>query len=140
MRPVLSGKADVALRLLRLFASHSRRHKGSGVVTALCTTTNSVPHAAQRLIRAGWVASTACTSRGYQLVTDRNELDLLDVTETVEGRLEDGRCVLHAQACPRAEPPGTARTVECGPHDAARGVAFNPDRRPRRGDPPRIGP
>ncbi|HPD65209.1 MAG TPA: Rrf2 family transcriptional regulator [Bacteroidia bacterium] len=54
----------------------------------------------QRLVKAGMLESTRGPSGGFVLKKDPQEVTFLEVFESIEGKLEESKCLNEHQICP----------------------------------------
>lgn len=102
MKLSLSGRTDLALRLLRHLQEAGTLVPVAEAAAEIGTTPQYLPHVAAPLVKAGWVRSTRGPGGGYA-AAGLEDVSLRDLIEAVEGAVEDGRCVLADTPCPRAD-------------------------------------
>lgn len=100
MRMELTRSTDLAVRSLQVLADRAERVKGSELAEMTGTTISFLPQVISPLTRAGWVASTAGSNGGYELVVPADSISLLQVIEACEGPVSEGRCILRPEPCP----------------------------------------
>ena len=97
----MTKKSDLALKSLRCIGdSEGDLVAGKWLAEKLGITTHYLPQVISPLVKAGWIASTPGPRGGYRLLVDLNDVSVLDVIETIEGRIEDQGCVQRGIPCP----------------------------------------
>lgn len=82
----------------------AERMKAPALAAALDATVAFVPQVMGPLVKAGWVRSDPGPAGGYTLDVSLAAVSVLDVVEAVDGKIDDGRCVVAARPCTAAEP------------------------------------
>jgi Rrf2 family protein len=104
MRLEMTKKSDLALKSLRCIGdSDGELVAGKWLAEKLGITTHYLPQVISPLVKAGWIASTPGPRGGYRLLVDLDEVSVLDVIETIEGRIEDQGCVQRGIPCPESD-------------------------------------
>ena len=104
MRLEMTKKSDLALKSLRCIGdSDGDLVAGKWLAEKLGITTHYLPQVISPLVKAGWIASTPGPRGGYRLLVDLNDVSVLDVIETIEGRIEDQGCVQRGIPCPESD-------------------------------------
>lgn len=57
----------------------------------------------QRLVSAGWVASSRGSGGGFELAVPRRNITLLDILETIEGETRLNLCLAEGPSCNRKD-------------------------------------
>lgn len=97
----MTKKSDLALKSLRCIGdSDGDLVAGKWLAEKLGITTHYLPQVISPLVKAGWIASTPGPRGGYRLLVSLDEVSVLDVIETIEGRIEDQGCVQRGIPCP----------------------------------------
>lgn len=101
MRLEMTKKSDLALKSLRCIGdAEGDLVAGKWLADKLDITTHYLPQVISPLVKAGWIASTPGPRGGYRLLVSLEEISVLDVIETIEGRIEDQGCVQRGIPCP----------------------------------------
>ena len=101
MRLEMTKKSDLALKSLRCIGdAEGDLVAGKWLADKLGITTHYLPQVISPLVKAGWIASTPGPRGGYRLLVSLEEVSVLDVIETIEGRIEDQGCVQRGIPCP----------------------------------------
>ncbi len=101
MRLEMTKKSDLALKSLRCIGdSEDDLVAGKDLAEKLQITTHYLPQVIAPLVKAGWIKSTPGPRGGYRLVVDLKDISVLDVIESIEGRIEDQGCVQRGIPCP----------------------------------------
>ena len=101
MRLEMTKKSDLALKSLRCIGdADGDLVAGKWLADKLGITTHYLPQVISPLVKAGWIASTPGPRGGYRLLVSLEEVSVLDVIETIEGRIEDQGCVQRGIPCP----------------------------------------
>lgn len=104
MRLEMTKKSDLALKSLRCIGdSDGELVAGKWLAEKLGITTHYLPQVISPLVKAGWIASTPGPRGGYRLLVDLEDVSVLDVIETIEGRIEDQGCVQRGIPCPESD-------------------------------------
>lgn len=96
----LSEAASIALHGLILIA---REKEGLNVIQIADRTNTSKHHVAkvmQRLVKAGYLYSQRGPNGGFSLKKKPEEINFLDIYETIEGKIEIGSCPMDKNICP----------------------------------------
>lgn len=94
MRLELTKKTDLAFQALsRISESGGNRVNGSSLSEELGISTQYLPHVMAPLTRTGWVGSVSGPRGGYTLEVSLTDISLLDLIVTVEGPVDDARCL-----------------------------------------------
>ena len=97
----MTKKSDLALKSLRCIGdAEGDLVAGKWLADKLDITTHYLPQVISPLVKAGWIASTPGPRGGYRLLVSLEEISVLDVIETIEGRIEDQGCVQRGIPCP----------------------------------------
>jgi Rrf2 family protein len=97
----MTKKSDLALKSLRCIGdAEGDLVAGKWLADKLGITTHYLPQVISPLVKAGWIASTPGPRGGYRLLVSLEEVSVLDVIETIEGRIEDQGCVQRGIPCP----------------------------------------
>lgn len=112
MRLELTKKADLAMRAMVRLAREQAPEPlgGERLAEAISTTVSFLPQVLRPMVGAGWIDSWPGPRGGYRITEVGRRVSVLALIEAVEGPVVDGRCVLRAAPCPRAE--------ACALHDA----------------------
>lgn len=100
MNITLSRRTDLAIKALDVLSQSEGRISGTLLAERIETTIQFLPQVLSPLIRAGWVDSERGPNGGYRSTTPLEAISLLELIETSEGPLENGRCVLRDGPCP----------------------------------------
>ncbi|HAN19977.1 MAG TPA: Rrf2 family transcriptional regulator [Bacteroidales bacterium] len=96
----LSEAASIALHGLILIA---REKEGLNVIKIAERTNTSKHHVAkvmQRLVKAGYLYSQRGPSGGFVLKKKAEDINFLDIYETIEGNIEINTCPMDKPICP----------------------------------------
>lgn len=104
MRLEITRRSDLAVRALVVLGRASERMKGPELAAIVGATPAFLVQVMSPLVRSGWVRSDPGPNGGYMFVGSLDEIDILQVIESVDGPLEHERCVVHPQACDAAMP------------------------------------
>ncbi len=97
----MTKKSDLALKSLRCIGdSNDDLVAGKWLADKLGITTHYLPQVISPLVKAGWVTSTPGPRGGYRLVAELKNISVLEVIESIEGRIEDQGCVQRGIPCP----------------------------------------
>ena len=99
----LSRKTDLALQAMEALSSSEERTSGANLAEQIGTTVQFLPQVLAPLVRAGWVDSERGPRGGYRATVGMDSISLLDLIETTEGEIDNGRCVLRDGPCPGTE-------------------------------------
>lgn len=110
MRLALTRKTDLAVRALRALAAGEERVAGAVLAREVGTSVDFLAQVMRPLTASGWVESTPGPGGGYRLRVPPEEISLLEVIESEEGPVDDGRCVFPGLNCGPDDP--------CPLHDA----------------------
>jgi Rrf2 family transcriptional regulator, nitric oxide-sensitive transcriptional repressor len=61
---------------------------------------NHVSKVLQRLVKAGFIYSNRGPSGGFRLAKSSGQITLLDIYETMDGKIQYKHCAMHGQTCP----------------------------------------
>lgn len=101
MRLEMTKKSDLALKSLRCIAdAEVDLVAGKDLADKLNITTHYLPQVIAPLVKSGWIKSTPGPRGGYRLVVELKDISVLDVIESIEGRIEDQGCVQRGIPCP----------------------------------------
>jgi Rrf2 family protein len=103
MKLELRPSTEMTLRALAALADGQRRTAAELAGPAGTTPANAA-HLVAPLVRAGWVRSSPGPTGGHELAVRLEQISLLALIEAVEGRTDDGRCVMARQPCPAPSP------------------------------------
>ena len=109
MRLEITRKSDLAMRALGVLADRGLT-KRSDLAASVGSTPGFLSQAMVPLVHAGWVGSDPGPAGGYRLLTTLNRISVLNVIEAIEGKTDDGKCVLRGGPCPSQD--------LCALHDA----------------------
>jgi Rrf2 family protein len=104
MRLDLNKRTDLALRAMEELCVEERRVAGAVLADALETTRQYLPQIMNPLVKAKWVESTPGPHGGYQLLTELEDISVLQLIEVMEGPTSNGTCVLTHEVCTGQEP------------------------------------
>lgn len=96
----LSEAASIALHGLILIA---KEKEGLNVIHIAERTNTSKHHVAkvmQRLVKAGYLYSQRGPNGGFSLKKKPEEINFLDIYETIEGKIEISTCPMEKNICP----------------------------------------
>lgn len=99
----LSRKTDLALKAMEVLSSIEGRMGGAALADEIGTTVQFLPQALAPLIKAGWIDSERGPRGGYRAAVGMDSISLLDLIETTDGEIDNGRCVLRDGPCPGTE-------------------------------------
>lgn len=99
----LSRRTDLALRAMEVLSISEERTSGAALAEEIGTTVQFLPQVLAPLIRAGWVDSERGPRGGYLAAVGMDSISLLELVETTEGEIDNGRCVLRDGPCPGTE-------------------------------------
>ncbi len=103
MRLELQRRTDLGLRALRHLAGNEGNLKAQDLGEAIGTSAAFVARVMAPLVQAGWVVSEPGRRGGYRLVAPAAGISVLQLIETMEGPIDNGRCVLRHGPCPGEE-------------------------------------
>ncbi len=96
----LTEAASIAIHGMIILA----RNKGSVSVGHIAEINNSSRHHVakvfQRLVKEGFVTSSRGPTGGFRLKINPEEINLLQIYETIEGKLSTHHCPLEKPVCP----------------------------------------
>jgi Rrf2 family protein len=96
----LTEAASIAIHGMILIA---RTHGQLNVTQIADQTTTSRNHAAkvfQRLVKDGFLTSNRGPSGGFKLAKPADKITLLEIYESIEGKIEISTCPMDKQVCP----------------------------------------
>lgn len=99
VRLELTRKTDLAIRAMQALHDAQARIPGRQLASIIETTTPFIAQVVTPLIQAGWMDSRPGPTGGYGLVADPTKLTVLEVVETIEGPIANGKCVLVGGPC-----------------------------------------
>lgn len=103
-------RTDLALRALHELEAESGVLNAATLAERLDSTPQFMPQVMKPLVREGWITSDPGPRGGYSLRSDLETLSMNQFIEVMEGRIDNGRCVLRAGPCPGSQ--------ECSLHHA----------------------
>jgi Rrf2 family protein len=100
---IIRRNTDYSIRALVYLALHSGKEITAGEIAE----EQDVPleylqKILQKLSRSGFVLSQRGACGGFALARAPQEINLLDVIETMQGKLAMNKCFLEKEACPRS--------------------------------------
>ena len=96
----ISEAASLAMHTMALLAEDPDNvHSVNGIAKILNVSQNHLSKVLQRLSKAGFVESTRGPKGGFVLSLPAGELALLDVYESIEGKLVANECLLEKRIC-----------------------------------------
>ncbi len=104
MRLTVSKRSDLAIRAVRYMAEHGGRIPGAEIAEDVGTSVPFLSQVLTPLVTKGWIDSRTGPAGGYELMPSGRDVTLLQLVESVEGPLVDGRCVLEEHACDGDQP------------------------------------
>ncbi|MEQ1698930.1 MAG: Rrf2 family transcriptional regulator [Ilumatobacteraceae bacterium] len=132
MRLEVTRRSELAVRSLVVLDAATERLKAPALAAALDATVAFIPQVMGPLVKAGWVQSDPGPAGGYTLDVSLDDVSVLDVVEAVDGKIDDGRCVVAARPCTAAAPClmhlawSNARTELIGALDGMSVAALRP--------------
>ncbi|MCD6660548.1 MAG: Rrf2 family transcriptional regulator [Lentimicrobium sp.] len=96
----ISEASSIAIHSMVLIA---QSHDSLNVIKIAERTGSSKHHVAkilQRLVKEGFLNSNRGPAGGFSLRVPADQVSLLDIYETIEGRLSETSCPLEHQVCP----------------------------------------
>ena len=101
VRLEMTKRSDLALKSLRCIGdAEGELVAGKWLADKLDITTHYLPQVISPLVKAGWVTSTPGPRGGYRLIVALEDISVLEVIESIEGRIEDQGCVQRGIPCP----------------------------------------
>ena len=111
MQLCLNRQTGLACEALTILGTFDTEYVSSrDLAERLDVSTDYVTKVLAPLVREGWVTSTPGRTGGYRLAIDLDERCVLDLIETVEGRVDRSKCMHGDSRNPALEP--------CALHDA----------------------
>ena len=104
MRLDLNKRTDLALRAMEELCVEERRVAGATLADSLETTRQYLPQIMNPLVKAKWVESTPGPHGGYQLLTELEDISVLQLIEVMEGPTSNSTCVLTHGDCTGKQP------------------------------------
>ncbi|MGB6056965.1 MAG: Rrf2 family transcriptional regulator [Microthrixaceae bacterium] len=99
MRLEVTRKSDLATKAILEMSRLGRRAKAAELAGLVGTSSGFLSQVLTPLIAQGWVRSEPGPTGGYSVTVDLDDLNVLQVIETVEGPTESGKCVLEDRTC-----------------------------------------
>lgn len=99
MRLTVSKRSDLAIRAVRYLANHQGRVPGSEIAESVGTSVPFLSQVLTPLVAERWIDSRTGPTGGYSLLESGRAMTLLELIETIEGPIVDGRCVLEDSQC-----------------------------------------
>lgn len=99
----LSRKTDLAIKAMEVLSGVEGRMGGAVLADEIGTTVQFLPQVLAPLIQAAWVDSERGPHGGYRAAVGMDSISLLDLVETTEGEIDNGRCLLRDGPCPGTE-------------------------------------
>ena len=96
----LSEAASIALHGLVLVAKSENGLNVTDISEKIDSSRHHVAKVLQRLVKAGYLGSHRGPGGGFYLKMDPEKVTLLDVYETIEGKIEVTKCPLDKPVCP----------------------------------------
>jgi len=96
----LSEASSIALHGLVLIAKSKDGLKVVDIAEKIDSSKHHVAKVLQRLVKAGFLASHRGPGGGFQLKLPPEEIDLLEIYETIEGEIVISQCPLDKPVCP----------------------------------------
>lgn len=104
MRLTVSKRSDLAIRAVRFLAAREGRVSGSEIAESVGTSVPFLSQVLTPLVAEHWIDSRTGPTGGYTLLDSGRAMTLLELIETIEGPIIDGRCVLEDSACDSSDP------------------------------------
>jgi Rrf2 family protein len=104
MRLTVSKRSDLAIRGVRYLNAHSGRVPGSEIAEAVGTSVPFLSQVLTPLVAEHCIDSRTGPTGGYSLTDAGRAMTLLELIESIEGPIIDGRCVLEDSPCDSADP------------------------------------
>ncbi|MBW6492669.1 MAG: Rrf2 family transcriptional regulator [Lentimicrobium sp.] len=96
----ISEAASIAIHSMVLVAGSSENLNVSKISERTGASRHHVAKIMQRLVKEGYLNSNRGPSGGFALRLTSQEISLLDIYETIEGKLSDTNCPLEHPVCP----------------------------------------
>ncbi|MDX9697892.1 MAG: Rrf2 family transcriptional regulator [Bacteroidales bacterium] len=96
----LSEAASIALHGLILIAREGESLNVIKIAERTSTSKHHVAKVMQRLVKAGFLYSQRGPSGGFALKKKPEEINFLDIYETIEGNIEISACPMEKPICP----------------------------------------
>ena len=96
----LSRKTDLALEAMKVLSVADGRMSGAVLAERIGTSVQFLPQVLAPLVQSGWIDSERGPGGGYLASISLDSISLLELVETTEGEIENGRCVLREGPCP----------------------------------------
>ena len=96
----LSEAASIALHGLILIAREGESLNVIKIAERTSTSKHHVAKVMQRLVKAGFLYSQRGPSGGFALKKKPEEINFLDIYETIEGNIEISTCPMEKPICP----------------------------------------
>ena len=96
----LSEASSIALHGLVLIAKSKDSLKVADIAEKIDSSKHHVAKVLQRLVKAGFLASHRGPGGGFHLKMAAEEINLLDIYETIEGKITISQCPLDKPICP----------------------------------------
>jgi Rrf2 family protein len=96
----LSEAASIALHGIILVARESKGINVSKIAETTNTSRHHVAKVMQRLVKAGYLTSHRGPNGGFELKKKPQEINFLEIYETIEGVIEINTCPMDKPVCP----------------------------------------
>lgn len=96
----ISEAASIALHGMILIAKDKHLVNVNTIAEATKTSRHHVAKVFQRLVKEGYLSSHRGPSGGFSLKKKPEEINFLEIYESIEGKLEITKCPLDKQICP----------------------------------------
>lgn len=96
----ITEAASIGLHAMVLMAQTDKLLKVPDIAKKSGASKNHLSKVMQRLVKDGLVKSVRGPSGGFTLQKDANEITLLDIYQSIEGKIEKTGCPLDKQVCP----------------------------------------
>ena len=95
----LTRATDYAIRLLTHLASNNEEAKSNELAMELDIPFNHLSKLVQALARKGYLITRKGKGGGLKLAVDPKKISIMDIVETIEGRMMLSNCLLHKESC-----------------------------------------
>jgi Rrf2 family protein len=95
----LSEAASIALHAMIIIARSKDPINADKIAEIIGSSRHHVAKVMQRLIKGGYIASTRGPAGGFYLVKDKRKITLLEVYESIEGKIIASNCPVDKPVC-----------------------------------------
>jgi Rrf2 family protein len=96
----LSEAGSIAIHAMVIIAKKNKMVNVTEISEETGSSKHHVAKVMQRLVKDKYLSSTRGPSGGFKLLIDPKEISLLDIYESIEGKIELSECIMENAICP----------------------------------------